>query len=611
MFHSMRSLDFRPNPAGVDRPRQPCYKGEMTIQNDGPDLRPIFIKERVYVPVEHVIDPLGIVQELTFKNANYKPKAEYTYYGIPGKKGGLRLIGRDERVDYSQFQMAQFVDDDYLAVPRSYDIFSKLRALPEGVFYTTRTPFDNGSPFRHVTLGKDNIVLGPNSSIRYDQGPAWEALHTPNEYPYGRTLVLGCGKGKTVLALKHAFHRHVPTLVVCHTRQMCSAWSDTAAAPWALSLPYSRHGFIGDGKIDWRGKDIVFSTMPGLVCREYPQEFWDYFGLVIFDEGDLLGATELSQVLPKFLGERLLLTATIERPDGHDELYYNHVGPICFYDDVPDLSPRCVVLDSAVPAIDGQGREVTQKIWWRSPGGGPILVPHIPKTLTNITRLFPERRNWAMQIVKDLLDEGRKVLFLGERVAELKAFDRRSKLEWPEYKSGLTLGGQHTTPAEIDEVLKSCDIIWGIQHIAKRGLNKPSIDTIVIQYSCFRQVGRLKQTIGRALRYHEGKKAPLVVILNDPQIEVFDNMARTLYVMLQQLGYEMSWHTPEAGAFYTTDEHHALEELYGVKVEPLTGLETWEGMDEEEESDHMTADDFDSFLSDCNKAAAGVLCDTR
>ena len=538
-------------------------------------LRPILVKERLHVPIEHVINPFSIIEELTIKNMAFKPKLKDIYYGIEGKRGGMRRLTKEDYHDYSLFQMAEIdTATNHLVVPRAYDIAEKLWPRFDDQGYTYESELLAPDLWRHVTLGRDNIVLGPNESIRYDQTEAWAALHQELTFPYGAILGLGCGKGKTVLALKHAYHRHVPTLVICHTRQMVKAWSDTAAASWCLSLPKFRHGFIGDGKCDWQGKDIVFSTMHGLVCRQYPEEFWRQWGLVIFDEGDLLGATELSQVLPRFLGERILLTATIEREDGHDALYYNHIGKICYYDIKPDLEPQCVVYDSCVPEFDNQGEEVTRRIYMPSPNG-VNLVAHIPLTLSNIVLKFPQRRTWAMSLVKHYLDEGRKILFLGERVAELKSLNRRATEDWPEYKSGLALGGQHTTPDQISETLVNCDVIWGIQQIANRGLNQPSIDTIFIQYCCFKKEGRLRQTIGRALRYHRGKLPPLVVLLNDPKIEVFDNKAKILTYMLRELEYKVEWHFHEEDEGpYDTDEVTTLKDLWNVTGVDIDA-ETW------------------------------------
>lgn len=501
--------------------------------------RPILVKERLHIPLEYVRNPFEVLDALRIKNTGYKAPPAMELFGTKDK-GCIRILGKEDLYDYSYFEMGQIdPKNDYLVVPRAFDIWKYLYPPPEGENYPCESDLLVPNKWRTVNLGQDNIQLGPNDLIKYNQTEAWEALSAPMEFPYGKILGLGCGKGKTVLALKLAYLRHVPTLVICHTRQMQNAWSDTAAAPWCLNLPKFRHGFIGDGKCKWRNMDIVFSTMPGLICRNYPDEFWKYFGLVIFDEGDLLGATELSQILPKFLGERVLLTATVDREDGKDQLYYNHVGPIIYHDIEPDLAPHCIVYDSKVPDTDKEGKDVVIKIFMDPPGA---YVPHIPLTLSNIVRQFPERREWASNIAYRYLEEGRKILFLGERVQELKLYNKAAQEYWPKYKSGLALGGQHTTPEEIATTLKTCDIIWGIQHIAARGLNEPAIDTVMIQWMCFKKEGRLRQTIGRALRSKIGKKQPYVVLLNDPKIDVFDRKAELLTLMLKNSGYKVEWY---------------------------------------------------------------------
>lgn len=422
-------------------------------------------------------------------------------------------------------------------VPRNFDYRPYLKP---NVRYQVSNTFD--LPYLIMPLATKTPKLGPNNHIRYNQKPAYDAMHQAvmegpgHKHCQGTILALGCGKGKTVLGLMLAEHITCPTIVVCHTIQMMHTWKQCAVDLFGVCE--SRIGFIGGGDIDWEGKDLVFCTMAGMISRDYPEEFWKKWGLALLDEGDLLGATELSYVLPKFYGRRVLLTATVRRADGNEKLYYHHVGDICFEDTEADLKPRCVVLDSDVPRKHKDAGLMELSGW------NPFLkrvAPHIPKTISKLAT-FQERHDWAYWVVKQYLGQGRKILFLGERVDELLRFNKQCKEELPSVTTGLALGSGRMKAEEVDHNLKTCDIVWGIQQIAKRGLNEPSFDTLIIQYASFTDVGRLKQTVGRVLRYQEGKKEPVVVILNDPEISCLSSKTNKLTKTLASWGYDVEWY---------------------------------------------------------------------
>lgn len=495
--------------------------------------RPILIGAETLIPLEYVSSEAGLIHHLTFENGQWHAS----------KRSGV------ENNQPRYFHLAH-IEGDYMAVPRAWDASEWLiEQAPIQAELLARSFW-----WPHTKLGTDNVVLGPNEAIRYDQSKAWEAISKRPDWPWGRILALGCGKGKTVLALKLAHLRAVPTIVVCHTINMMQTWSETAASDWCLKYPMNKHGFIGDGMNDWKGRDLVFTTMHGLLAREYPPEFWERFGLVIFDEGDLLGAVQMSRILPRFLGERLLLTATVERSDGHEVLYYHHVGKVVYEDTKPDLAPKVLVLDSPVPReMYGIKRYKRGGRWFTKKGmmpteqtvqRGAMHVPHIPRTINKI-RECTERFEWAFDAVAELLFLDRKILFLGERVDELKLLHQRTQEELYAYKSGLALGKKHMKPALIATNLQECDVIWAIQHLAKRGLNQPDIDTVVIQYASFQNPGRLRQTIGRALRYQKGKKEPLVIIMNDARVPIINEKAMSLARELEGEGYELEWYEDE------------------------------------------------------------------
>lgn len=494
-------------------------------------MRPITIDAVTRIPREHLDNPMHLIQDMTLENGSWH--------------AGMTSTGRASVPRYFALAEEDHIFDE-VAVPRAADVARYLKPGLVGEIPIHSELLDP-SWWPRVWLGDSTPELGPHGKIPYDQKPAWQAISVPLEWPWGRILALKCGAGKTILSLKLAHLRSVRTLVVCHTLNMTRTWSETAAAPWCLDYPQELHGSIGDGVVNWEGRDLVFSSMPGLLCREYPPEFWTRWGLIIFDEGDLLGASHLQKMLPLFLGERLLVTATVRRRDKNDSLYRMHVGEVCFEDVVQDLVPECMILDSPVPRMlrvvsEKTGRETyvaSEQMAW-----SPYLkrmAANIPKTLTFIKSNCDARQQWTLEVVKDVLDEGRKILFLGERVQGLQDFNSRATEMWPEYSSGLVLGASHMSLEECESNLEHCNIIWAIQQIAKRGLNQPDIDTVIIEFASFKDVGRLQQTVGRCLRYSEGKLSPWVIVLNDVNVPCLDDKAQHMSSWFQRQGYKTEW----------------------------------------------------------------------
>jgi len=477
-------------------------------------VRPILIGSQTSIPRELLRDEVRLVSDLTIVTSSRTGKAFYC------------LAEED-------------IETDSYLVPRAIDITPYLKSVARTHLCILAEPLEREYWWPPVSMTLQHVPpLGPNEAIRYDQAPAWKALTSPPVWPWGKILALGCGKGKTFLGLRLACVRDTKTLVVCHTNAMIDTW--TTLARDLFGIAEEDIGVIGGKRIEWEDKKIVFSTMPGILCRQYPEEFFTDFGLVLFDEGDLLGAEKMSRMLPLFLGERVILTATPERRDGAHVLYEKHVGPIAHYDVQPDLQPTCYVIDSPVPA-KASGESMQGYCWSRFT---QKMEPHIPRTINKLSAYSP-RFWWALDTVRALLSEGRKVLFLGERVEELKQLNTCLS-ERTKYTTGLALGMKHMPKgAKLDDILASCDCIWGIGKIAKRGLNEPSFDTLVIQYASFNDPNILRQVIGRVLRYQEGKQDPLVVILNDPEISCMSKNATRLAHRLERDGYKLEWYDGE------------------------------------------------------------------
>ena len=220
------------------------------------------------------------------------------------------------------------MDDEHVVVPRGYDA-----PYLDGASIV----FDDLRPVRTQTWN-----LKFRKELWEDQEDAWNALMACD----GRDtlLCLGCGRGKTEIALKYAGERGLPTLIVVDQIAIADQWLQricgTEKDPdnpdnhdW---VPYQNRCYdIAPKEVGWIqantfkiGDQFTIAIIHTLAQRleDLPAALWDHFGLIILDEVHVMAAPTFSEVVPLFSGQRLALTATYERKDKMEAVYMMHCG---------------------------------------------------------------------------------------------------------------------------------------------------------------------------------------------------------------------------------------------------------------------------------------------
>lgn len=154
----------------------------------------------------------------------------------------------------------------------------------------------------------------------------------------GGTLQLGCGKGKSVIALELAARMQVPTIICVDNTHLLLQWQKEIERH--LHVP-GGVGLIQGPIKDWN-KAIVMATYQTLAAwaADMPEEARRHFGLIIWDEGHHVNAPVFSQSATVCYGKRISLTATPTRGDGMHVICQHHVGPIIYKDVRHDLIPK-------------------------------------------------------------------------------------------------------------------------------------------------------------------------------------------------------------------------------------------------------------------------------
>ena len=391
--------------------------------------------------------------------------------------------------------------DNHLIVPREYVALSpKFEAnaplidlipeFEERDFTDLMTPRDPGQAF------------------------AWQAYAAADN----GVLNLGCGKGKTALSCKKIAQRRAPAIVIVNQASLMNQWAEQIHQ--FLGIPLSDIGKVQGPKFDWEGKSVVLAMIQTLASRadKWPMNFRQYFGTVIFDECHHLSAPMFSRTAPLFWGARYGLSATPNRADALERVYYLHLGDAFYTDMSQELTPR-IYFQQLPTEVDMAGPDVRDKF-------GEF---NISRFWAHLAQNVDRNQRIAQHVIQ-AEQEGRKVLVLGHSKVGLSHL-------WASIPQAGVVTGDVSNPAERLDTFRNSQVVLATMDVAAEALDAPALDTVFFT-TPFKNWRLLIQGMGRALRRHEGKKAPVIVIFEDRRVKPSKGLCRKLKTALTQNGFQ-------------------------------------------------------------------------
>ena len=365
------------------------------------------------------------------------------------------------------------------------------------------------APLVDLTPTKFGITFfGDRITLLEDQREAFETLVNNKE----GVLNLAPGKGKTVLALKRVALDQVPTLVVVPELGLMAQWEDRIRTFLGYTGPIGR---IQGSTHNWRHPIVLASVKTlALYTEDIPIDVRRYFGLIIFDECHRMSAATFKEALPMFWGNRIGLTATVERSDGLEGILQAHVGPPIYVDKTYNWDPTIVFVRSDTS--------------FSLPLSQPMKVVY-PRAVSKLLD-DKDRNTIIINLVRKFLDVGRKVLVLTQRIKHAKLL---AKL-----LNGVLLTGATAFQSRA-RILQTHRLIIATQKVASEGLDAPDLDTVIFT-APFSHFGLLEQGMGRAMRKVEGvdKHPPKIVYIWDYRIPMIKGMGQKLMRRLKENGQE-------------------------------------------------------------------------
>ena len=346
--------------------------------------------------------------------------------------------------------------------------------------------------------------------------------HVNTDRGGGGLLEIGCGKGKTVMALKIISMLKVKTLVIVHKGFLLNQWVERIQQ----FLPNARIGKIQGPQFDIEDKDIVIGMLQSLSMKDYPQEMFKSFGFVCVDECHHISAevfvrSLFTVVTPFILG----LSATMQRKDGLTKVFKQFIGDMV-HSEKNDTTALVEV--RGIEYITEDDDFMNVKLDYR---GNPLYSSMISKLCS-----YNRRTEFILKVLDDVMIENpaQQVIMLSHNKNLLtyiyKAIEHRGKLS-----VGYYVGGMKEKDLKISETKT---IILATYSMAAEALDIKTLTTLFL----LSPKTDVQQAVGRILRVKHSK--PLVVDFVDMH-DIFQSQWRKRKQFYTKQNYKIIYSNSE------------------------------------------------------------------
>ena len=292
----------------------------------------------------------------------------------------------------------------------------------------------------------------------------------------GGIISVGCGFGKTVMALYIITQLNKKTIIIVHKEFLMNQWMERIQQ----FIPNAKIGKIQGSIIDIENKDIVLAMLQSISMKNYDNSIFDSFGFSIYDECHHIGAEVFSKALPKINTYISLgLSATPTRADGLTKVFTSYLGPIIFKGkNSNDKKVLVNIINYHENNPEYNKDEVTSF--------GKICVPRMINNIVNNIN----RNNLIIYLARKLVDKNKQVIILS---------DRRNQLSYlygiiKNFTNvGYYIGGMKQKDLDISE---NANVILGTFPMSSEGLDIPSLDAAIFASP----KSSIEQSIGRITR---------------------------------------------------------------------------------------------------------------
>ncbi len=333
------------------------------------------------------------------------------------------------------------------------------------------------------------------------------------------TLSSATGSGKTIMALYMVARRRQPALIVVHTKDLASQWTERIET--FLGIPAPKVGLIGSGKKELGDKITVALVQSLYKCVE---EIADHIGFLVVDECHRCPSRIFTEAVTGFDARYMLgLSATPWRRDKLSKLIFWHLGDVHHEVDKAHLVETGDVLPAEVIV-----RETNFKPFYDP-------VNEYSKMLSELTADTDRNVLIASDVAQETLNCGGICLVLSDRKAHCENLQSllkyRFKIDSELLTGDLNLRERQKVIERLNQ--NKVDVVIATGQLIGEGFDCKNLSTLFlatpISFS-----GRVLQYLGRVLRPAPGKKMARVFDYIDIHVETLTKAAQSRQRVYEQ-----------------------------------------------------------------------------
>lgn len=302
------------------------------------------------------------------------------------------------------------------------------------------------------------------------------------------------GVGKTILMIKIACELKVPFLVIVPLERLMTYWVDQIKKFTTIK----EVGIVRQK--DCQYKDYFASVgLVHSVCKDkYTEEFKNHFGLIIYDELHGYGSEHFSTAVSMFPARhRLGASATLERQDGMENVYYFHLGRNIITTEVKTQpKPKVLYCKSAINC--GKYPAWLDRF-------DPIKVRAF---LLSMLAGNKHRNKLIAGFALALAEKNIQTLVIGDRISQLEEIQELLLDEGHE-NNGLYIG--KTSGPEKKRIEKECSIILATMKMLETGIDIDTLRGLIFATP----KSNVTQVVGRIRRINPEMPEPVVIDIVD------------------------------------------------------------------------------------------------
>lgn len=324
---------------------------------------------------------------------------------------------------------------------------------------------------------------------------------------YGVLAEAATGSGKTVAALNAVATLGRSAVVIVPRSRLMYQWANEAKKH--IGLTDDQIGLVGDGH-EQLDRPFTVVVIHNLYLSIYPKEFYESFGISIFDECHGLGAREFNKATRLFPSIfRLALSATPDRKDGCTKLFTDVFGEVSVRSEQEALPLTYEIVRFKLTKILGSlnfcKSTARPLIWLSEHKERNQLIAHLVKELY----AKASRSGEAVVVLTSYIEHARTLYDLcGEGTDGI-----------PREEMGFFMGkriddsGKRVTikKAELDHVSANATVIFATYGMMREGIDVPRIGFGIEALP----VADVRQAVGRARRVYKDRKRAYWISIKD------------------------------------------------------------------------------------------------